>query len=465
MKKRDLFIVVCLIAFGLVHNAIETGELNIGLFNGCNFRSSSLRDKHHPNDYKKEDIAISGSITESVKTIDFHNMAGHIDIVQSKDNSIRIGYKVRVYHRKKHKADRIAEDINVVTNIEKSKGELNVSVLPDENFPYSRVRVYFTLHVPANLKLDITNRYGHILADGLANPLKISHRYGNIELSKIGAPVKIQHRSGKVTLSDIKGKVLLAARRSRINLTGADSVKMEFTGSRASISQIKNQTDISYVTNSSIRIEDSAGVSISGRHTKIKLDGINGPVSVQNKYESMFFENINGDIKVIGKRCRIKAANIFSDSVVIKNAHRDVSMEAVSTKSLDIVLESGNLKLVLDRLDERLSIKNKHSHIKIDYPEDLKPLVNIGLQYGDFTNRTGKKFSIVKARERLTAQAQGESPQITINNKYGDLTLDTHPPRATVKPEPQPKPEQKSKPEPKKKPEPTPKKESQKKDK
>ncbi len=91
MKKRDLFIVIVVLAFGLVYNFVETGEIQF--YEGCNVDARGLRDRNHPNAFAQEEIRYDVS---KISEIELDNRAGGIVITKSEDDTIRINTEIRV---------------------------------------------------------------------------------------------------------------------------------------------------------------------------------------------------------------------------------------------------------------------------------------------------------------------------------------------------------------------------------
>lgn len=433
MKKRDIFIVVCLIAFGFIHHTIDSGDFGFVFFEGCHIRTRTMVDRGYPNDYKQNDIVYPAGETGSIKTLLLRNPAGSIQVKKTLEPSLRIETTVRIYHRTRSKADSLSRDIEIKNYIDQEKGECWVNVLPDEDFPYSRVRVHFILYVPEGIHLDLDNRYGDIRMDEGANPLNIQIRYGNLELGHLTAPVKISHREGRLVLHDIAGKIELACRYSRVHVKDAEELLVtECSHAKVLFERVKKTTTFERASYSTINVTDSGGLTINGRHSPMKFINIQGAVSIRNNYEPVRLENINGDVVIETRACSLNLDNIVAGSMVIKNSYKNTRMQRIDTKNLDIVLTNGDLDVSLDRIEERLTIKNRHSRIELSIPENLEPLFTLELRYGDLFNQTGWEFNVAKARERLSAQSQGEKPMIIINNEYGDMTLKKHLPRETA---------------------------------
>jgi len=377
MKRKELLIVICVIAFGIIYNAVESGDFEIRFYEGCSISPRSLQDRKYPNDFAREELQYSYA---NIKKIEIHNTAGGIVVEKSTDNEdgIRVKPLVRVYHRSKEKAAKIEKTIKIVTRTSKANKKISLSIQPGEGFPYRRVRVHFKLVVPEGIELDLWNRYGDIDIDGCGKNISLDEKHGDISVKQAETNIKIRHGHGNVALRDINGRIELSSKHSRIGIKNAGELKLHFSHARVSINRVEKKTDIDYAAHSSIEMEDGNGFALEGRHTKIKLK---------------------------------------------KNAYAYIGIEGITAKTLDILTSHGSLDIAFDQVEERINIKNKHSRISLEYPPSVKPLFNINSKYGTIIDKTSVKYTILKEKNRMSLNNPEGKPEIIINNPYGTTVL------------------------------------------
>ena len=475
MKKREIFIVIVLILFGLVYKASKDGDVEFVSFSdGCSVDHRSLIDKKYPNEYAQQEIQ-----RENIKQIRIDNLAGNILVEKApaNDNRIRIQPSIRIYHKDKSKADQMARDIKLVTRFESLPIQpipplaipiipsttsttsvtpttpstsstpkpaapgastpppsippfpvetLSISVESASGFQYQRSRVYFKVIVPENVVLVLKNQYGFIDISECGNNVFIDENYGDIIARKINASVKIRHQNGEITLSEIGNIVDLTATNSRVDLKDISILKANTSYSNLFIENLKTEARIENAVYSTITANNSGKISIDGRHTEVNLSNVKGDVEIKNSYESISLEKIEGNIDISGRDCRLELDKTTSDTVVIKNSYDRVRIGSLNAKNVKIAMNHGNLFLDFQKIEESLNINNENSKITLTFPAALEPSFAIEVRHGSIHNTTLKNWEIVKERERdtLNTTTKDAKPRFTIINSYGKVVLE-----------------------------------------
>jgi hypothetical protein len=416
MKKRDLIIVIVVLAFGMIYNFVESGEIVFS--EGCSFSNRALRDRQHPNPFPREEMTFDAA---DVKKIEIDNRAGGIEIVKAEDDTISISPEVRVYHRKKDRAQKIEKDIEITSSID-GGDTLKIAIKPDERFPYTRVRVYFKVTVPENTELDMWNRFGDIDITGVGKKIKADGKHGDVKIRNVDSDLKVRHRHGKVILRNIKGAVDLSSRHSRISIENIVELKLNTAHAIVAIEKVEKMSEID-ISHSRFAFQHGNGLKLAGRHNRLKLQNITNGVKVTDSHSSISLKDAGGDINIKGRHSGIRLERVAAGEVVIRDSYDYVTIEDISAKSLDVLMSHGRLTLDLRAIEERINIKAKHTTLRLSYPQSIQPLFNIELVYGNLKNRTDTEFTVLKERHRLRLNSIEGSPGIIINNKYGDLYL------------------------------------------
>ena len=442
MKKRDILIVIAVIAFGIIYNSIRRGDIDF--YSGIPDRDWQLKDKNYPYDYTREEIRLTAG---EVDKIEIRNLAGDIEVEKAAaadtgtigmDNpGIRIQPVIRVYHKKKQKAEEISQQIQILTSktTETTPGQdgdlgqkqlLRIEVKSEDDFPYRRARVHFKVVIPETLELSLLTRYGDIAVDGCGKVIHLDEKYGDIAVKNVDSDLKINHKEGRVAISEVKGHIDLSCRKSRIKIAGVSGLRLDCRLSTVNIYQVEVSTQIDDAAYSAIILEEANGCSIEGRQTKIKLRNIKNDVQVKNSHHSIGMENISGNIRVNANNCRIDLEKITSEDVVIKNSYKYVSIDEISAANLDVSMDNGDLDIAVDQIREKINIKNRHSKITLMYPPEVQPSFNIQVLYGSIANRTPGELTVYKESTRQVANSaqQDNKPVIIIDNTYGDVSLE-----------------------------------------
>jgi hypothetical protein len=442
MKKRDIIIVMAVIAFGLIYNAIKSGDFDIRFHRGIPVTAWQLTDKSYPNDFAGEEIRY-----DQVDKIEISNLAGDIEVEKAAlaaDGTsvpgIRIYPFIRVYHRSKTEAEAISKKIKInpvltTETIEtgnvpgkKEKKQVQIEVMPkEEDFPLRRARVRFKLVIPGTVELDLKTRYGNMVIDGCGTNIYLEGQYGDISVKHVDSAVEINHKNGRVAVTDVQNSVHLTSRNSTVRIDNVSELKLACTLADVEINQVENKVDIENAAYSTITMDQGNEFYAAGRHTKYRLKNIKGTVQINNSHKPITMENIEGNIHINAKNCKINLDQINSGDVVIKNAYNTVNIDKISAENLDVLMSNGDLDIALDRIKEKLDIKNRHSKVTLIYPSSERPVFNIEAHYGSVTNRTAQELSVLKesGRELATSIHLDGKPKITIDTTYGDILLET----------------------------------------
>ena len=416
MKKKEILLVIAAIAFGIIYNLVESGDIRF--YSGCSVDSRRLMDKRHPVRFIQEEIEYP---VDTIKKIKINNPAGDIEMEKSKDGSIRIKPVIRVYHKDKKKANKICGTIRVSTR--KTRNKIVIGVDSDERFPYQRVRVEFKCFIPEGVALDLKNRYGNIDIKDAGQNIKIDERHGDLFIKNIDSPLKVKSHHGHVRLYDIKDQIELSSNYSRIKIKNVPSIILKCSHAHLYINDVKEEAEIIHASYSFIEIEKANYSYIDARHTNIKLENIKNGVKINNSHAPIDMTGITGNINVKAKQCRIALNKIISPLLTIKNSYNDIDIEKISGKKLNILLKNGNLTIAFDNIEEEINIQTEHADVELKYLNSVKPAFNIISNHGKIINRTTAELTVLEENQKRIVNITDGKPKIIADILYGDVVL------------------------------------------
>lgn len=91
-----------------------------------------------------------------------------------------------------------------------------------ESKPSSSLKVVYTIKVPIQCPIGITNYFGSIKVNGVTNLLDIKSEFSPIDIKEISGKIKIESTYGDIDCSAIDGEMIIQSNRSKIKL---DQVK------------------------------------------------------------------------------------------------------------------------------------------------------------------------------------------------------------------------------------------------
>lgn len=397
MSKKEILLVGFLIFFGFFISFFETdsnrpaGSREGGKFN--------LIHKDSPNIYIQEERTL-----QDTRHVIIDNAAGDVVFDVSPSTDCIIIPVIRVFHPEKTEADRILKKIRIST--EPSEGVSRFTVDAEGKFPLQYVRTVLTVHLPRGSQCDVQNAHGDIFASQMDVSFSIQNRHGSTTLKDIPNPAKIR-----------------AVHNKSVFIKNLPSIKLSSRYSKIKLYNISDEAEITQSSHGAIGVRQCGDFNFIGEHTRLILQKVKGDINISNSHSPVTLEEIRGDIRIDAKNCPISLSQIQSEYLMVKNRFRNLSVRNLECDDLDILITHGNLLLNFSRISGMINIKNTHSNITLDYPGTVDPAYNIHSYQGRIFNHTGLDLEIIKKEHQHTIQKYSGTPEIIINNTYGDITL------------------------------------------
>lgn len=378
MKRKEIFLIVTLIVFGLLYHLYKSGEEEI--FLSCSSGSRNLLDKEYPHEF-----ASIKSVYEGIRILHIENPAGSIIIGRSTSSRLEVKWVKHIYHRNESRVSGIREKIEIQPS--QINGRLKLDVVSAGRFPYKRARIVFDVLVPEGVELQLNNRYGNAEITNTDGNVDIENKYGDILARDIRAEMRVRHGYGQVFLQGIKGPLAMVSKYS------------------------------------TVKVSDAQALEIEARYSRIKLFGIKQGIHLTNSHDSIELSDVKGDVDLNARHCRIKLLNIDSGYLIVRNSYNNVNIENLWAREADFILSHGNLNVKFFEVENRISIRNKHSDIVLEYSQTLKPSFDINLTYGNIINDASLQLKGIKGKYKQRFSNQEGKPEIIITNKYGNVEL------------------------------------------
>lgn len=416
MKKRDLLIIVLLIAFGFFYQAIEKGKIRF------------MHDFSYYSDEKKltgsrfVEFSEKEKIFPAVAHIIVENPAGEITIHESSDNQVHLLSFFRVYYSEKSDVQEIQKKTSIGTELQND--ELKISGQYAAAFPYRRLRIHLQLTVPQGVTLALANEQGDIVVRDTGKDLHVNQENGNLILENVPSGMNVVLKNGNANIKNIAGPVDISASRSDIFLENALSLRLQASHGDCSLAKIKNSAFIDHAFGKLV-VSDSAKVEITARQSNVFAKNISGGLTVSDKYENIVLENISGDIQIAGRSSKIDLSHVLGRNVVIDSSFADIAIVDYSGENLDILINNGKLDLQVKKAENRINIESKNAELNLGFGPMPDPTFNIRTRQGRIMAEPA--FDLEKFEENADSFANrvGQKPEILINNTYGDIYLKT----------------------------------------
>lgn len=310
------------------------------------------------------------------------NKYGEVDIKDWDKNLIEIDVVITVEHPDKERAERIlsmfsvefsqeGNTIKAITKIDEKFHRMNRSW----GSKGKRFSIDYTVNMPKNLKLDLSNKYGNTFINELTGEVSIEIKYGNLKANKI-------LRGNIKPLS----KVILGYGKAIIE----------------EVNWLK--TDINY---SKMEIEKSKALCIVSKYSKIYVNE-GSSIVAESKYDGYDIGHVT---------------NFVSES-----GYTNYKFDQID-KKLDLTSKYGGCKVGYIPKDfESIKISNEYGGITLGIDKNASYYLKGEAKYGKIHHPEGKMFS--RIIENNSSSVDGiigneESPKAKVNiwTKYGSVKL------------------------------------------
>jgi len=412
MKKREIVIVVLLIAFGFIYNAVEKGKIRfVDDFSRYFDQMRLVSDRY-------SEFPQNEKIFPAPRKITIANPAGEITIEKSADNQVHLFSIFRIYFLNKDEAGKIAQNAQVLSKIEKD--ELTISGDCQPVFPYKRLRIRLQLFVPDGVILAIDNREGIVSIRRCGKNIFLRQENGNVVLEDIPSTVQLEINHGNLHAKNIAENISIETRQSDIFLENAAALRFHGRHADCELKKISGNVWIEH-SYGRITLDGAEQVEMFGRHSQITVRNIKNGLKLSNAFDGIVLENIHGDINLSSRSSQIEMRQVVAKNMVIENSFANTAIEGYSGEILNARIKNGNFILQASTITERLNIESRYAKIDLILGTWKDPIFNIKTTHGRIYNQSSFAMDIFQEKDESFANRSGQKPEVVINNIYGDI--------------------------------------------
>ncbi len=231
------------------------------------------------------------------------NRYGNIDIRNWDKPGIKIDVIVKVNHSSAEKAEKALEYINV--NF--SSGENSVSAVTEIDDKFSRssnwkndndFEINYTVQMPAEINLDLSNKYGHVLIEEVAGHAKLVLNYGKLTVNKLS-------RGNEKPLNTVD-----LAYASGSSITECNWLKANVKYSSLDIEKAK--AFVGYTSYMKLSIDEVSSVVIEGKYDGYTFGTLSNLV-INTRYSSVKAEELSKKLEADTKYTNVTIGSMPAD--------------------------------------------------------------------------------------------------------------------------------------------------------
>jgi len=414
MKKREIFLVVALVVFGVVYQAIETGRVRFAKDFSFYTNERQLKGSRFIEFPGKE------AFFPGVSRVIIENPAGEVSVGRSADDQVHLLSILRAYYSEKRQVDELRDRTEVKSDL--VDGVLKISVRYPSAFPYQRLRILFRLQVPLDIPLSVSNHEGDVVVRDTGKDIRIDQENGYLVLENIPSRTWLQLKNCVAKIKGLADHAEITASHSNVFLTDAVSLRLNVRHGEVSIKNVKNDAVVEHAYGQ-LQVDGAGKLEIAARHSDIAVKNIQGGVTISNKYENTLLENASGDIRLASRSGRIVLRRVTGRNVVIENSYADVMVTDFSAANLDVLLNNGNLDLSVKNVTDRINIEAQHSELNLVFAALADPTFNIKTRQGRIYAQPLLGLENFEENEENFANRSGGKPEILIHTTYGNVRV------------------------------------------
>lgn len=321
-------------------------------------------------------------VTENTKLI-LENKFGNVDIKDWDQKKITIDVLVTVEHSSKTSAEKLLEYINV--EFDQAGDKITAKTVFDDRLNREswsrgkdgkRFSIDYTVNMPRDLKLDLSNKYGDTFINELTGEALINVKYGNLKANKI-----------------IRG-----------NVEPLSKVILKY--GKGSIEEVDWLTlEVKYCHK--FEINQAAALVIMSGYSKVFVSKASSIV-VDSKYDNFTLGEVN--------------------NFVAESGYTGYTFDKVKNK-LILTSRYGNCEVkTIPKTFEKIEINSKYGTIKLGIDPEASYQLNGEAGYGKITFPSTGKLSKISSSNSFTVDGvvgTDSSPKATVKilTKYGSVYL------------------------------------------
>ncbi len=315
-------------------------------------------------------------------TLVLQNKYGKIDVQNWNENKVVIDVEIVIEHPDKEKAKKLLEYLDVDFSISGSTCKA-ITIIDDK---FNRLKgnnwgngkkfsINYTVKMPKDLDLDLSNKYGDVYIDELTGYSKINVKYGNLQANKI-----LRNRTKPLS------SIILGYGKGNITEVGWMKIEIKY---------------------SKLKIEKSRALVVQSKYSKLYIDEASSIVS-ESKY----------DAYEIGK----------TDNFVVKGAYSGYKIGYLGKKLSLTTKYTGTTVDKIPASFELIKISNSYGGIKLGIASDASYHLTGEARYAKISFPSSNNMNRIEKSNSATydgivGSSSNPKAKVVITTSYGGVKL------------------------------------------
>ena len=249
----------------------------------------------------------------NVGTLRLENKYGDINLYGWDRKNISITVSITVMHKKKENAEDLLKRINPSIQQLNDFVEINFEIADKSesfftkyfnkanpfDFDRSNVQVNYTIYMPLNAKLDVTNKFGHVFLEDWKGALNANIEHGDLWISENLNKADIEMKYGKVRAASINyGNIDI--KNGDLDINESKNLRINSSGTEIGI---KNATSLElFSSKDEVNLEEVGTIYGNLKFTNVTIERLQKEIDLTMKitdFKVMQILNSDVDISIV----------------------------------------------------------------------------------------------------------------------------------------------------------------------
>lgn len=339
--------------------------------------------KAYPQSYSESKNYVHQFPLLSGTTVEVSNKYGKVQLLTWNKDSVRVDIDFYISSTSPARLDKLRQNINfdfsnsnsyVVVRTIFGRSQPNVI---DEIRDFAEaivngsneVRIDYTVHVPRNQSLKVTNKYGDIYADDFTGDVQLNLSNGDLKANNFTGNTQLYLSFGNAFINEMnKGRII--AEYTDLNIRSAQNLTLESKSSK-------------------VRIEKGGFIKLTSRRDDIRIDNV-ARVTGDNYFSDVSIQNVSDEISVSAKFGKIAVDNFKKNFSFINMTTEYTDLDLYFERGAGFDFDISYNKDVLLRLPK----ETEKTEEKV-----LNAETNQMIMYGKIGNPANSKVKIVAPKK------------------------------------------------------------------
>jgi hypothetical protein len=428
MKSKEILFLIFFVAVGIFLYYAYTDKFDWEIEWGDDFLFKLEEFEY------EESHTIDPPFPRSIHVVNRH---GEIKIQGTEVDRIFVTMQKKIRRRTEEEAIEVANALKMVT--EQTENNIVLTTNRGE-FKKKRFRTTFTISVPKDADVTVSNTYGlveigqtastnihnsygKVIISDVDGPVNVKNKYDDVNVKNVGADCTIDSNNGSVDVVNIDGTVQVYHRYGSVNLGEiSQDVIVDASNTKVVCQNVEGLMDVG-TSYRNIILTSVGAIKVRAKNSEIEMDDVKDYCVVECSYGKVVLSNIQGDLKIDAKNTSVYGKALLGENITIDTTYRDVELEDYSGETT-ILHSNGDIKLTPKPFTHPIVVKGKYSNIDFFWPEGGNYPTEAKNKGGDIEWNLPYELSHKKENSVSVIRAfmeETESPQIFLYTTYGTI--------------------------------------------